>query len=185
MIEKAIQLAVEAHAGQVRKGTLVPYVTHPYTVGMMLARAGCSNEVVAAGILHDTVEDTYVTLDHIREQFGQRVASIVEGCSEPDKTATWEERKRHTIEYLRTAPWEVRLVACADKVHNLRTIAEVQERIGGEVWRRFKRGKEQQEWYYRSLLTTLCGPAAEGPPLPFCDEFGELVRRVFGLVMKG
>jgi (p)ppGpp synthase/HD superfamily hydrolase len=180
MIEKAILVAAEAHKGQVRKGTLTPYITHPFTVGMMLAQAGCSNEVVAAGILHDTVEDTYVTLDHIREQFGSRVASIVEGCSEPNKTDTWEERKQHTIEYLRTAPWEVRLVSCADKLHNLRTIAEVQSKIGDEVWLRFKRGREQQEWYYRSLLTVLCGPAAEGPPLPFCAEFGELVRRVFG-----
>jgi len=181
MIEKAIQLATEAHAGQVRKGTLVPYITHPYTVGMMLAQAGCSDEVVAAGILHDTVEDTSVTLDQIREKFGPRVATIVEGCSEPDKTARWEERKQHTIDFLRTAQWEVRLVACADKVHNLRTIAEVYEKVGDEVWRRFKRGRDEQEWYYRSLLTVLCGPRAEGPPLPFCQEFGELVRRVFGI----
>ena len=180
MIEQAIQLAAEGHEGQVRKGTLVPYVTHPYAVGMMLARVGCSDEVVAAGILHDTVEDTHVTLQQIRERFGPRVASIVEGCSEPDKTAPWEERKRHTIEYLRTAPWEVRLVSCADKLHNLRTVAEAYERVGDEVWRRFKRGREQQEWYYRSLLTVLCGPNADGLTLPFCGEFGELVRRVFG-----
>lgn len=181
MIEKAIQLAAEAHAGQVRKGTLTPYITHPFTVGMMLAQVGCSDEVVAAGILHDTVEDTYVTLDHVREGFGPRVAAIVEGCSEPHKTDTWEERKQHTIEYLRTASWEVRLVSCADKLHNLRTIAEVQERVGDEVWRRFKRGKDKQEWYYRSLLTVLCGPTAEGPPLPFCGEFAEVVRKVFGM----
>src|SRR5947209_15832446 len=109
MLDLAIETAARAHAGQVRKGTDVPYIAHPYAVGMMLARVGASEEVVAAGILHDTVEDTYLTLDWIRDNFGEKVAMIVEGCSEPDHgSQPWEARKEHTLEYLKTAPWEVR-----------------------------------------------------------------------------
>src|SRR3712207_3105258 len=115
----AIEIAAQAHAGQVRKGTNTPYVSHPYAVGMMLSQTGCAEDMVIAGILHDTVEDTDLTLDYISEHFGDHVALIVEGCSEPDKSLPWEERKSHTLQYLRTAPWEVRVVSCADKLHNI------------------------------------------------------------------
>ena len=181
LIDTAIEVAAKAHHGQLRKATDVPYVSHPYAVGMMLARAGMPEEVIAAGILHDTVEDTYITLDDIREVFGERVATIVEGCSEPDKAAHWEERKKHTLAYLPTAPWEVRAVACADKLHNLRTIAEAHRQVGEQVWERFKRGRSDQEWYYRGLVTSLCDtPSADGKETPFCAEFKEEVGRLFG-----
>src|SRR3954467_1830307 len=104
MLDLALETAARAHAGQVRKGTDIPYISHPYAVGMMLARGGCSEEGIAAGTLPNTAEDTDLTLEYIRETFGDRVAAIVEGCSEPDRSASWEERKRHTLEYLRTAP---------------------------------------------------------------------------------
>ncbi len=180
MIDRAIELAARAHQGQVRKGTDNPYISHPYGVGMLLAGAGCDEEVVAAGILHDTVEDTSVTLEQLREQFGERVASIVEGCSEPHKGQGWEERKEHTLAYLPTAPREIRLVSLADKLHNARSVlADV--RTGGEgVWSRFKRGRAQQEWYYRGLVAALCTPGAGEEPLPFCGEFRQVVDELFG-----
>src|SRR5205814_6539887 len=124
MINVAIEVAARAHYGQVRKGTDIPYISHPYAVGMMLARTGCPEEIITAGILHDTVEDTNITLEYLREKFGEKVASIVEGCSEPHHgSAPWEARKAHTLEYLRNAPWEVKVVTCADKLHNIGTIA--------------------------------------------------------------
>jgi (p)ppGpp synthase/HD superfamily hydrolase len=189
MLDLAIETAARAHAGQVRKGTDTPYISHPYAVGMMLARAGASEEVVAAGILHDTVEDTYLTLEWIRDNFGEKVAMIVEGCSEPVLgrgrsqfigSEPWEARKAHTLEYLRTAPWEVRLVACADKLHNVRAIAAAREAIGEDVWTRFKRGLAQQEWYYRGLVDSLCGQPGDGKEIPFCAEFREEVEKLFG-----
>ena len=178
IIDKAIEVAVKAHQGQVRKASDIPYISHPFAVGLMLARAGCDDEVIAAGILHDTVEDTHVTLDTIREQFGERVASIVEGCSEPDKSASWEARKRHTLDYLRTAPWEIRLVSCADKLHNALTILSARKEMGGSVWDRFKRGRKEQEWYYRGLLESLCG-AQTMQDLPFCAPFRAVVDTLF------
>jgi (p)ppGpp synthase/HD superfamily hydrolase len=155
LIEKALQTAAKAHEGQYRKGTDIPYITHPVAVGMMLMKAGYSDEMAAAGILHDTVEDTDLSLQEIERLFGSKVAEIVEGCSEPDKSLSWEERKVHTIEYLKTAPMEIRAVACADKLHNIRSIARDIEQFGPSVWERFKRGKEKQEWYYRQVIVSL------------------------------
>jgi (p)ppGpp synthase/HD superfamily hydrolase len=155
VIEKALKTAAKAHEKQYRKGTDIPYITHPVAVGMILMKAGYSEELVAAGILHDTVEDTDLSLQDIEQLFGRNMAQIVEGCSEPDKSLSWEDRKKHTIEYLASAPEEIRVVACADKLHNIRSIASDIEQFGDQVWGRFKRGKEQQEWYYTHIIESL------------------------------
>nr|WP_090820603.1 HD domain-containing protein [Paenibacillus sp. yr247] len=155
IINVAIEVATYAHRHQYRKGTDIPYISHPFAVGMILAQAECDVEVVAAGILHDVVEDTEITLLEIEQRFGRRVAQIVSGVSEPDKSLTWEERKKHTLEFLKTAPLEIRLVSCADKLHNIVSIRRDMEKIGEAVWSRFNRGKEQQAWYYRNVLVSL------------------------------
>jgi (p)ppGpp synthase/HD superfamily hydrolase len=155
LIEKALQVAAKAHDNQYRKKTNIPYITHPIAVGMILMKAGYGDELIAAGILHDTVEDTPLTLKNIEETFGSKVARIVEGCSEPDKTLPWEDRKRHTIEYLKTAPLEIRVVVCADKLHNIRSISDDYEQMGEDVWTKFKRGKDKQKWYYQNVLASL------------------------------
>jgi (p)ppGpp synthase/HD superfamily hydrolase len=181
IVDRAIELAARAHRHQVRKGSDTPYISHPYSVAMLVARAGMDPEVIAAAVLHDIVEDTELSLEEIRQEFGGRVARIVEGCSEPDKSASWEERKEHTIRHLRTAPYEVRVVACADKLHNLRTVAEGYARLGDAIWRRFKRGKQEQLWYYRSLASSLCEyTPPDQEPVPFCAAFRALVTQVFG-----
>jgi (p)ppGpp synthase/HD superfamily hydrolase len=155
LIEKALQVAAKAHDNQYRKKTNLPYITHPIAVGMILMKAGYDEELIAAGILHDTVEDTPLTLKNIEETFGPKIARIVEGCSEPDKTLGWEDRKKHTIEYLKTAPLEIRVVVCADKLHNIRSISDDYEQMGEDVWTKFKRGKDQQKWYYQNVLASL------------------------------
>ena len=150
-IEEAIEVAAEAHQGQYRKGTDTPYITHPYAVGLILMEAGCSEAVIIAGILHDTVEDTDLTLAFIRERFGDAIANIVDGCSE-NKALRWRARKTERIEALRRASPEVCTVTCADKLHNLRTIISEYDLIGDAVWDRFHGGVEDQAWYYRSVL---------------------------------
>jgi hypothetical protein len=107
MVQKALAVAAAAHRGQVRKGSGRPYILHPVAVAQLLVEAGCGNEVVAAGLLHDTLEDTSLTLGELRGWFGGKVASIVAGCSEPHKSVPWEQRKGHTLKILKTAPWEV------------------------------------------------------------------------------
>ncbi|MBS4213805.1 HD domain-containing protein [Neobacillus rhizophilus] len=155
VIEKALQIASKAHQRQYRKGTDIPYIAHPVAVGMLLMKAGYRDEVVAAGILHDTDEDTDYKLKDIKHDFGEEIAEIVAGCSEPDKSLSWEDRKEHTIEFLKNASSDIRAVACADKLHNIRSIIKDYERDGDEVWQRFNRGKEQQEWYYTNLVESL------------------------------
>ena len=165
LLDKAVAFAATAHRGQVRKGTNIPYISHPYAVGLILQGAGCREEVVSAGILHDLLEDTDVTLEQIRKEFGPVVAAIVEGCSEPGHNELpWETRKEHTITYLKTAPLEVRLVACADKLHNVRSMLVDYSLVGEELWKRFKRDREKQEWYYRSLTASL-GSKLDSPEL--------------------
>ncbi|MEH7388206.1 HD domain-containing protein [Bacillus sp. JJ1521] len=176
LIEKAIMVASKAHDGQYRKLTKIPYITHPLGVGHILMRINARMELVAAGILHDTVEDTELTLEDIRDDFGDEVAELVEGCSEPDKSLSWEARKEHTISFLRTASGDIRTVVCADKLHNIRSIIHDYENQGEEVWRRFSRGKEKQEWYYRNVVRSL----GQGSTFPLLEELKKEVEKLFG-----
>jgi (p)ppGpp synthase/HD superfamily hydrolase len=155
IVEKALVIASKSHEGQYRKKTDIPYITHPVAVGMMLLKHGYSEEIVAAGILHDTVEDTPLTIEEIKREFGAYIAEIVEGCSEPDKSLSWKDRKEHTTEFLKTASEDVRAVVSADKLHNIRSIIKDYEQVGEEVWSRFNAGREQQKWYYTSVVNSL------------------------------
>lgn len=175
LILKALKVASLAHDHQYRKGTNIPYITHPVTVGMLLLKAGFNDEVVAAGILHDTIEDTNLTVAEIEAEFGRTIAEIVFGCSEPDKSLSWQERKEHTIQYLKTASPSVRAVACADKLHNVRSILDDIEREGETVWARFNAGKEQQAWYYHSLIDSI----GQGATFPLLDELRQAVNELF------
>jgi (p)ppGpp synthase/HD superfamily hydrolase len=176
----AIEIAARAHRGQCRKGTDIPYIVHPLAVAKILIDAGCPEDVVVAGILHDTVEDTPLSLDEIRHTFGEAVARIVEGASEPDKSKPWEERKAHTIEFLKTAPEAVLLVSCADKIENLQAIREDRERVGEEVWARFRRGRDQQAWYYRSVLAVMAERLTAAPGHSLLLHLKKAVAGVFG-----
>ncbi|MDQ0885034.1 (p)ppGpp synthase/HD superfamily hydrolase [Paenibacillus sp. V4I9] len=108
-------------------------------------KAGCEDEVVVSGLLHDTLEDTDTKEEEILELFGQRVLEIVKGCSESDKGASWEERKQHTLDELKYAPLPIRLVVCADKLHNLRSIKRDLATTGETAWEKFKRGRGSQK----------------------------------------
>ena len=180
MINTAIEIALEAHKNQFRKGTKIPYATHPLSVGIILAKAGFPDEVIAAGILHDTVEDTPVTLNEIREKFGEKVAEIVDGVSEPDKSLPWEERKQHTLEILKETSEAVRFVALADKLDNIRAIAGDYKDEGDDLWNRFKRGRESQKWYYRCLLNALQDDPVDDSYNYLYRQFAQTVTEVFG-----
>ena len=118
--EKAKQFAIEAHMGQVRKSEPdKPMVMHPIGIANILKEYTYDDEVIAAGFLHDVVEDTQYTIEDIEKNFGQSIAVLVKGASEPDKSLYWEERKLHTINETKTLPLKNKLVICADKIHNL------------------------------------------------------------------
>jgi (p)ppGpp synthase/HD superfamily hydrolase len=159
-LERALRLAAQAHEGQVRKGSPVPYIEHPMAVAMVLDRAGFEEEVVVAGLLHDLVEDTHVTLEDIRSAFGDAVAEIVAGCSEikldaQGKKRPWADRKRDHLEALKSASLATKAVTLADKLHNLASIAfDLDE--GRPVWSAFNAPREDVLAYYWAMLAT-CG----------------------------
>src|SRR4051812_26999074 len=100
--DEALAFAAEAHRAvkQERKGTDFPYIAHPISVAEILDRFECGEDVIVAGFLHDTIEDTQVTAEEISAIFGDRIAALVTAASEPDRTLTWEDRKQHTLDRL-------------------------------------------------------------------------------------
>lgn len=174
-LDLAIEFAARAHGEQKRKGTDIPYISHPFAVGMILQQEKCKEDVVVAGILHDTLEDTETAEDDIRSLFGEKVLALVIGASEPDKSLSWKERKEHTLEFLKTATLDMRYVSCADKLHNLRSIRRDMEHVGDTVWNKFKRGYEDQKWYYTNLVESL-GYASR---FPLLDTYQEEIEEMF------
>ncbi|HEY4347272.1 MAG TPA: HD domain-containing protein [Gaiellaceae bacterium] len=163
----ALATAVAAHgtAKQARKGTGFPYAIHPIRVAETLHFAGCDDEVVAAGFLHDTTEDTAVSLQEIEARFGPRVARLVAGASEPDKSAPWKARKQHTLDFLRRdADHDTLMVTAADKLDNVRAIHALLRRHGAdEAWSAFNAPVSEQEWYYRGVAGALLGREPDNP----------------------
>ncbi len=149
-VERAEALAKKVHEGQIRKLSGEPYVVHPISVAHTLKEAGLSDDVVIAGYLHDAVEDTELEFDDIVRDFGVRVAEIVRGNTE-DKSKTWIERKQHTVDYIKDAPFEVKALIVADKLDNLRSVMESFDADGDAIWEKFKGDKAKQTWYYRSV----------------------------------
>jgi hypothetical protein len=157
LIHEAIIFATQKHNAAEqpnRKGTEIPYVTHPMEVMQILTANDCSEDVIVAGVLHDTLEDTFTTPEEISEKFGQNILEIVQSESE-DKSKTWEERKQATIDHLKTASMETKLVCCADKLANLRSMAKDKATDGDTLWQRFKAPKDRIEWYYKSVYSAL------------------------------
>jgi guanosine-3',5'-bis(diphosphate) 3'-pyrophosphohydrolase len=155
-LEKALRLASLGHRDQVRKGSGIPYIEHPMAVAMVLDRAGFGEDVVIAGLLHDLVEDTEVTLEQVRESFGESIAAMVGSCSEEKLDAEgrkrpWIDRKRDHLRDLVGASESVKGIILADKLHNLISI-RLDLLEGRPVWSGFNAGRDQVLWYYRSMI---------------------------------
>lgn len=156
VVDKAIAFATKAHEGQFRKGTKRPFIVHPLEVGKLVSSMTGDEEVICAAYLHDTIEDCdHITEDMIQKEFGQRVATLV--CQESEnKSKTWMERKSATIEKLKDAPWEIKMIALADKLSNLRDIDRDYPEFKEELWKRFRmKDKEIIGWYYKGVRDSL------------------------------
>jgi (p)ppGpp synthase/HD superfamily hydrolase len=172
-VDAALTFAAIAHGDQRRKSTDVPYITHPVHVAMILVRHGCDEDTIIAGILHDVLEDTETDAATLEARFGPRVTETVIACSEPNKEIPWEERKTGAVERMRRMPPAARAVCCADKAHNLHTMADVLER-GEDVWARFRRGAAAQINYHRNALEAL----RDGWTHPILEELEAALRRI-------
>ena len=153
---KAKVFAILAHLGQIRKNEPEkPKIIHPIAVGNMLEEYGYDDNVVASGYLHDVVEDTKYTLDDIKNIFCDDIANLVNAASEPDKSLSWEERKKHTIEETKKLPLRKKLVIAADKINNLEDLSINFSKTGKRDFSKFNRGEEQQKWYYTNVYKSL------------------------------
>jgi len=161
LLDRAIVFAVKAHAGTERRGKGFPYIVHPMEAVEIVATITPDQELLAAAALHDTVEDTDVTVDVLRKEFGERIASLVasesdvfvEGVSEED---SWHDRKKAAIDRLAAAPHDAKIVALGDKLSNMRAIARDYAVKGDELWKIFHvKDKASHEWHYRGLARSL------------------------------
>jgi (p)ppGpp synthase/HD superfamily hydrolase len=183
--EEALVLAVRLHAGQTRKGTDTPYISHLLAVTGIVLEHGASEDEAIAALLHDAAEDAggRETLEKIRDRFGETVAEIVAGCTDSwtIPRPPWRGRKEAYIAHLRGASASVRLVSAADKLHNARAILADYRTLGEEVWGRFNGGREGTLWYYRSLVGVL---RDTGPP-PIVEELDRVVSELERLAAAG
>lgn len=174
-IIKALEFAAVKHRNQVRKGTSIPYIVHPVHVAAILAKFHYDDELIMAGYLHDTVEDTETTIDEIEEAFGSRVARLVAFNTET-KSHTWEDRKRHTIESLQdNENPDGAIVMLADKLANIESMTDGYAKEGETMWTIFKRGKVDQRWYYLSIVEAL----RHFTGVPLYDAYKQAAERLF------
>ena len=182
LLDRAIIFAVKAHAGTERRGKGFPYIVHPMEAMEIVSTRTADQERLAAAALHDTVEDTDVTVEQLRSEFGDRIADLVdaesdvmdEGVSEED---SWRARKEAGIRHLARAGREAKLVALGDKLSTTRAIARDYAAQGDAFWSIFHaKDPKQHAWRYRALadaMRELEGTAA-------FSEFESLIDKVFG-----
>ena len=181
LLDRAIIFAVRAHAGTERRGKGFPYIVHPLEAVEIAATMTSDQELLAAAALHDTVEDTSVTIEQLCVEFGDRVASLVasetdtfqEGVSEENG---WHARKQAAIDRLARASRDAKIVALGDKLSNMRAIARDYAVQGDALWNLFRTNDPREhEWHYRGLADAL----RELHDTVAYKEFEELVNRVF------
>jgi len=157
-LHQAIDYAANAHNGQLRKGTSIPYLAHLMGVCALVLEYGGDEDQTIAAVLHDVIEDCGEQhREAVRIQFGDRVAEIIEGCTDgvPDafgKKALWRERKETYIQHLAKSPPDTLLVSACDKLYNARAIVSDLRTMGLAVFDKFSVPREQTIWYYDELL---------------------------------
>ena len=181
LLDRAIIFAVKAHHNTERRGKGFPYIVHPMEAVEIVATITPDQELLAAAALHDTIEDTDVTVEDIRREFGDRIADLVhaesdqftEGVSEED---SWHDRKPAAIDRLRNASHDAKIVAMGDKLSNMRAIWRDYQVKGDELWNIFHvKDKASHEWHYRGLADSL----SELSDTFAYQEFVHLIDEVF------
>ena len=181
LLDRAITFAVKAHQGMERKGKGFPYIVHPMEAVCIVATMTNDQELLAAAALHDVIEDTDTTADDLKKEFGERVAMLLEAESD-DKTGgskaeTWHQRKQDTLDRLRNADLDIKIVALGDKLSNMRAIAHDYAVLGDELWNRFTvKDPAEHAWRYHALAEAL----NDLSDTDAYKEFHTLVNKTFG-----
>jgi (p)ppGpp synthase/HD superfamily hydrolase len=173
-LDRALAVAARAHRDQSRKGSDVPYVQHPVHVAIVLLKHGFDEAVVIAGVLHDVVEDTNVTLPQIRAAFGERVAALVSSVTEMKceggQKRPWRVRKEEQLARLADAPLDVIALKGADVLHNvMSTLRDVRAR-GDVAWSKFNAPKAEQLWSHRAMADRIRARLGDHPLSRELDE---------------
>lgn len=183
LVEKAITYATAAHAGVNRKGKDRPYILHPLEAMTIVGSMTDDEDLLAAAVLHDTIEDTDVTREDLEREFGKRVADIVSHESENKRPwltpeESWQARKMDTVTRMLDASRDEKLVCLGDKLSNLREIARDYNESGELLWQRFSlKDKAGHSWYYHTMYDIL---AREFGDVPATKEYRALLGQVFG-----
>lgn len=172
IVEKAIRIAVVAHQNQTRKGDGLPYIIHPIMVALKLAKHGFSDEIIAAALTHDVLEDTDFGEGILKQELGDEVFDIVKAVTN-DESLSWEDKKKKYIETVRNGNEGAKAVAVADKIHNLESLLIAYQKQGKDVWKNFNRGKDQKVWFENEVLKML----KETWNHPLIDEYQELIKQ--------
>ena len=183
LLNKAIIYAVEKHAGQLRKGTQIPYIVHPMEVLALLNEMRADMTVIIAGVLHDTVEDTSATIDDIIREFGEDVAELVGNHTE-DKSKTWFQRKSQGLRELAEGSFDLKCLVLADKLSNVRNMYRDYMIEGDEYWDRFNAPFEKQAWYYNGAVKAMEELKDNENTAVRYNEFKEIVEKTFGHITE-
>lgn len=181
ILNKAIVFATNVHSGQFRKSTDIPYILHPLEAAAIVGTMTTDEEILAAAVLHDVVEDTDTTVEQVRELFGDRVARLVASESENKREdlpaeSTWKIRKEETLQHLKTAPTEVKMITLGDKLSNIRAIYRDHVSLGDAVWDRFnQKDPKEHHWYYQSIADYM----PELSDFAAYKEYVELIQKTF------
>jgi GTP diphosphokinase / guanosine-3',5'-bis(diphosphate) 3'-diphosphatase len=152
MVQKAIVKAVELHKGQFRKGDgKMPYIVHAIEVGFIVTRYTNNTDLIAAAILHDTVEDCGYKLSDLENDFGGEVKNLVSCLSEDKSIKDWTERKKENLQRLK-GNQDASFIKSADALSNVNSLVTAIKEEGPAIWSRFNSTKDQQLEYYRTIL---------------------------------
>jgi GTP pyrophosphokinase len=173
------------HGGQIRKATGIPYIAHLLGVASIAFEYGADENEAIGALLHDAAEDAggAARIDDIRVRFGEKVATIVEGCTDTLETPKppWRERKEKYLAHLKETDSSTRLVSAADKLFNTRSILRELRQRGDAVWARFSGGKKDRLWYYRALVAAF---RQYGDHSDLIDELDRVVTEIEKLVRE-
>ena len=167
LLNKAVRFATEVHRTQKRKGKDVPYITHPLAVALILSRATKDENIIIAGILHDTIEDCVpygsITKEYLESEFNSDVARMVNDLTEEDKTLPWMERKIAALKHIPHMPHDSLLVKSADVLHNLSELNDDRAKDGEKVFEKFNARKDDTILRYQKLIPDIKNAWPENP----------------------
>jgi len=173
IIEKAARIAIIKHKDQRRKDEDFPYIIHPFMVANKLAQNGFSDEVIAAGLVHDVLEDSDTSRHNLAQELGENIVNIVSEVTHDD-SLDWEAIKEKYAKSIENISMEAKAVIVSDKIHNAENIMEAHKRLGSDLWKKFNRGKDKKIWFEELVLQSL----KKSWEHPLIDKYESLIEEM-------